>query len=110
MESYGVGGAIKRSKKRNPLDVVPMKMGHQEVQGEFGCGQCAHQVEPKVPQTRTTIDDQDGAIRKAPLHTGCFASEAENLSFCRRYGTAHSPKLHFETKWVADSKSPPAGH
>src|ERR1051326_8296457 len=110
MEGYSVGGAVERGKEWNALNVVPVKVGHQEMDGEFGCGECANQVDPKIPQTGTTIDDQDGAIRQTHLDARRVAAETENLILRRGYGTAHTPKLQLETKWVADSNSPPTGH
>ena len=70
MEGDRVGGNVERREKWNPLDVIPMKVGHEKMDGASRYGGFSHTFDPEVPQTGAAIDDQNRAIRKAHLETG----------------------------------------
>jgi hypothetical protein len=106
MKNDGVGGNIEGSKKWNPLDVVPMKVGHEDIEGNVFGRRFPHQFQTEIAQTGAAVNDQDAAIGKAYLDATRVPSETEKLRLGRWDGTAHSPELQFDTKWVADRKSP----
>jgi hypothetical protein len=78
-ESVGMGRIVVKQdealhirflRHADPLDAIPMKVGHEKMDGASRYGGFWHTFDPEVPQTGAAIDDQNRAIRKAHLETG----------------------------------------
>lgn len=99
VEGDAVGWVIERREEGDALNVVPMEVGHQEVDGTGTRAKALHQVEAELARPGATIDHDGFVVGEAKLQASGVASVAEILRRRSGDGSPDSPEGQLQSRW-----------
>ena len=101
-----VGAVVKRAEEGNSLDVIPVKVGDEDVGGKGTVAEFALEFASEDTESGAAIKDVD-LIVDPHFHAGGVASVAEILGLWSGRGPAHAPKLYLHSAPVIAAMSIP---
>src|SRR5438270_3383215 len=91
-DELALGAVVERTKKRHALNVVPMKMGNENMRGKRPLGEFALQFMSQYAKAGAAIEDVD-LISDAHFYARGVAPVTQVLGLRSGRRAAHSPKL-----------------
>src|SRR5438270_13925489 len=91
-DELALGAVVERTKKRHALNVVPMKMGDENMRGKRPLGEFALQFMSQYAKAGAAIEDVD-LISDAHFYARGVAPVTQVLGLRSGRRAAHSPKL-----------------
>ena len=95
-KELSVGAVVKGTEEGDALNVIPVKVGDEDVGGKGAVAELALEFASEDTETGAAIKDVN-LIVDAHFHAGGIASVAEILGLWSGRGPAHAPKLNLHS-------------
>src|SRR5579863_5523565 len=97
---------VERLKKRNPLNVVPVIVGEENVCFDTLVPELREKLFAERAQAGAAVEDQDLTLGAANLDAGGISSVTKVFRGGSGGGAANSPKSYFHTRLFRGSSTP----